>query len=105
MEISTYAILDENGVCIDRIVTDENFSPEDYIHPILKDMDVQYTLVKEIEGEEYFLDVEASPYMNLVTGVDASTDILSQLTDDQKQQLISLLLSNQSSNSSENTTT
>lgn len=104
MEYSTYAILNDDGVCIDRITTDENFNPEEYKNFLLDDLEVSFTIVKETPGEEYMLDAEAAPHITPVTATDSNSDILSQLTDAQKQQLIALLLSNQSSNSSENTT-
>ena len=85
METSTYAILDENGVCIDRIVVDENFNPEEYKHAMLDDLNVSYTIEKETPGEEYFLNTEVAPHIEVVLGTDSQTDILSSLTDEQKE--------------------
>jgi len=91
MSTFTYAVLNEEGICIDRILVDENFDPNDYKHQMLDDLGVSYSLVKEKEGEELWLDTIAAPHITPVVGTDANTDILSQLSDDQKQQLIALL--------------
>jgi hypothetical protein len=91
MSTFTYAILNKDGICIDRILVDENFNPDDYKHPFLEDLGEFYSLVEETEGEELFLDVITAPHIIPVQGVDSNTDILSQLSDDQKRQLVALL--------------
>jgi hypothetical protein len=91
MSTCTYAILNEEGICIDRIVVDDDFNPKEYHNYLLDEMGVIYTLEKENEGEELFLDVEVAPHIVVQQTHVAGSDILSQLSDDQKQQLIALL--------------